>query len=64
MISCYPTPSEVPGWTRVTFRSGRRVLGRPAIIPTPEAWQLSNRLYRLALAYNVGAITDQRRSTP
>lgn len=63
MISCYLAPSEVPGWTRVTFRSGRRVLGRPTILPTPEAWKLANPTYRAALAYNVGAVTDQRRST-
>ena len=62
MISCYLTPSpDVPGWTSVLFCSGRRPLGRPTIIPTTEAWRLSSSVYRLALAYNVGAVTEQRR---
>lgn len=62
MISCYLTPSpDVPGWTSVRFCSGRRPLGRPTVIPTTEAWRLSSRTFRLALAYNVGAVTEQRR---
>ena len=59
MISCYLSPSpDVPGWTSVRFCSGRRPLGRPTIIPTTEAWRLSSSVYRLALAYNVGAFSS------
>lgn len=62
MIACYILPAaDVPGWSRVRFCSGLRALGRPAMIPTSETWRLSSSLYRLTLAYNVGAIADQRR---
>lgn len=58
MVSLFLSPSPSPSWVHVTFRCGRRTLGRPTIIPAADAWQVHDATYRAALAYSTGAITD------
>lgn len=62
MVSLFLSPSVSSEWIHITFRCGRRTLGRPTIIPAADAWQVHNATYRAALAYSTGAITDLYRT--
>lgn len=66
MDSLYLDKAHSPDWIRVTFRCGRRTIGRPTIIPATDAWQVHDATYRAALAYSTGAITDlyRRKGNP